>query len=131
MDSGEVLDALAQTNERLIEFYEKLKEHRAVKAVTHDFDLRHYEDQASFLGELFVDAELVTGRVACWSVSFSLPSERWLIVSEVRTSAPGGQQVLKSFPDRTARTGKEFAEAIGSAVSELVNSLDSIDLMDV
>jgi hypothetical protein len=93
--------------------------------------LRRYQDQTSFVGELFVDAELVTGHAVCWSVTFGFPNDRWLIESEVRASEPGGQQVLKSFADRTADTEKEFADAIGLAVSELVNSLDSIDLMAV
>ena len=79
--------------------------------------------------EGYVDIELRNGKRIAWWLEVNWNDEQWIIESCVLLNDNQGQNIqeaIKEFPDRTAETLDECIEQLSKAISDLVNSADSV-----
>ena len=120
-----LLNAVAACNERLVDLSTRLRLETGVNRALHEFSCRDYKTGP--LLEAYVDIELATGEGVCWWLEVEWTTEQWLIRSSLRVSHDQGQDALKEFPDRTARSLEDFVNELEVATSDLVSSADSFD----
>lgn len=123
------LEAIALSNERLIDLTVKLRFRSEVTEVLHDLDVRRYESGSTVEG--YVDAQLQNGKGICWWLEINCDEDKWLFESRVTVSnlrVDEGSEDLIRFEDKTAETLDEFVTSLEKATSELVESANSIDL---
>lgn len=121
-----LLEAIADSNERLIDLSCNLREKADVIEVLHGFNCRKY--LTGTMVEGYVDAKLYNGKAICWWLDVHWEHDKWLIESSVLMQTDQGQEPIKRFPNRTAETIEGFVDELQMATLELVTSAISTDL---
>ena len=123
-ESTRVLEAIAKCNEQFIALSHWLRS-SGYKGVTQGVDCRAYETGTML--EAYVEAELSDGRIICWWLDISWNQASWRIASSVVLNNDDGQEVLKSFPDKTPITLSDFVDQLQEASSDLVGQANSLN----
>lgn len=123
--AARVLAALAASNEGLIALKRRLRENPEVTSVQQSLTLRDY--QSGPVVEAFVDAELTSGRaVACW-LEIHWGEAGWVVDYAVRVNHDGGEDVVRSFEPRRAKTIDDFVAQLEASVADLFRATETSD----
>lgn len=122
----ELLHSMALSNEMLINLSQRLRDRPEVTQVLHSLEARRHQSGAALEG--YVDAELKSGKAICWWLDASWNGECWVIETSILINDEQGQKVLKDFENKTSRTFNDFMAQLKEATSNLVASIDTIDL---
>lgn len=127
--ASKLLNSIAESRERIIDLARHLRLHPEVTEVLHGIDLRNLQSGPTV--EAYADVKLRSGKGVCWWLEINWDDNQWTIESRVTISdlnVDEGSKDLVRFPDKVAKTITEFVAQLEQATSELVNSVQSIDL---
>lgn len=124
--TARILDAITAANERLISFSQQLRTRAEVIEVRHGMDFRRYS--SGTILEFFVDTELTNGKGLCWWLEVNWNIEKWVMESSVLSNEGNGQETVREFPERIAKTVDDVVMELDEAVSLLTGSIDCLDL---
>jgi hypothetical protein len=97
-----------------------LKARAEVAEARHTFDVRRYESGAML--ELFIDAELSSGKAAVWGLEVSWNDSCWTIEHFVRANDQHGQYSVHEFPTQEANVLQEALAHLVQATDDLIAS---------
>lgn len=118
--------------DRLIGLARELEGRREVVTVLSGFDLRDTRLQ-SVLGDhgnihYYVEAELNPGKFLVCSLYISWNESCWTVAPSVSVGFSQDYEVIKDFDERMATTLDEFIAHLRQVTSDLIDSVESIDL---
>ena len=122
----ELLRSIATSNEMLIALSQSLRVRPEVTQVLHSLEARKHQSGAALEG--YVDAELNNGKAICWWLDAGWDGEHWVIETSILINDEQGQKVLKDLGRKTPRTLDDFMTQLKEATSNLIASVDTIDL---
>ena len=123
-----LLEAIAASNEELIEFAIKLRALSEVNEVYHRLDCRNY--QTGPVLEMYVDAFHKREVGICWWLEVRWNEAEWMIDYAVQLNHDEGRDAIREFPLRTARTIEEFIVQLEGATLDLLSCTDLTALLE-
>ena len=124
-EGADALDAVANANERMIEFAHRLRQLPEVRRAIPGLNARRYRSGPRL--EAYVEAELVSSTVVCWWIEVGW-NDQWRVNSGIYVNDDAGQQVVREFPDRQAPDSTAFSAELAIAIDALVASVADTDL---
>ena len=123
--TARVLEALTNTNERLIAMTQQLRCREESSRVTHEMHLQGYGNGPAI--EFYVYAKLKNGRDPCWCLEIDWNEDKWIIRSSVVFNQEGEEETFREFPERIAKCVDEVIVELDEATTALVASSDCFD----
>jgi hypothetical protein len=118
-DSAELLEALAQCRERMIEMEVMLRNSTRVSSVSSGVDVRRYSAGGTRI-EFFVDAELPDGRGVSWWLELVCENGTYVVEGSVNQNVRDGQEVVDDLGTWHVKSVREATEKLISLSGQLV-----------
>lgn len=92
-----LIEALAQSNEQLMDICRKLETREGVVSAVRDIELRNYESGSRI--EMYVEVNLKTDKSVCWFIDCIFQEHDWIINSQVYLTDDFGQNTVEQYPE--------------------------------
>jgi hypothetical protein len=133
--AAKLLGAIVESRHQLFLMADDLRTRPEVSNVSQDFEC--YRNQgyfefgtgSAYIFDWYVDIELHNGNSLWWKIELFWDELKWNIESRIGVPGDNGPNTLKEFPSKEAKTIDDLINQLEKATSELVNSVNSIDLL--
>jgi hypothetical protein len=125
----ELLDAIAEANQRLVDLAVDLRRRRGVRHVEHLFSCQPYRSPNQITLDIYVDAELQHGPSLVWNLA-AWWHPTWGVEASVDFVRGEDQEAIRRYPVKRSDSAGEFLADLARTLDALVGSADEINVGD-